>query len=71
MPFIELIDLLYEKTVTDTFNSIVENNLDLKNKKLKIPLEELYTLILTEIWGKECIVIKENMYMDYDDESSI
>lgn len=71
MPFIELIDILFEKTITDTFNKIVESNLDNENKKLKIPLEELNTKLLIEIWGNESIIVKENMYMDYEDEDSI
>lgn len=71
MPFIELIDILFEKTITDTFNKIVESNLDNENKKLKIPLEELNTKLLMEIWGNESIIVKENMYMDYEDEDSI
>ena len=71
MPFIELIDLLYEKTVTETFNNVVEENLDHSSKKLKISIDELTTLLLSEIWGNESIVVKENMYMEYDDEDSI
>ena len=57
--------------ITDTFNKIVESNLDNENKKLKIPLEELNTKLLMEIWGNESIIVKENMYMDYEDEDSI
>lgn len=71
MPFIELIDLLFEKTITESFNEIVEQNLDSENKKLKIPIEELKTKLLIEIWGDKSLVVKENLYIGYDDEDNI
>ena len=69
--FLELLEMMFEKTITDTFNAVVDLHLDKVNKKLKISLEELTTLILTQVWGKEAVVIKENLYLVYDNESDI
>ena len=71
LPFLELLEMMFEKTITNTFNAVVDLHLDKVNKKLKISLEELTTLILTQVWGKEAVVIKENLYLVYDNESDI